>query len=108
MIGAVRCIRTTANAFGQSCGSPRLALPVSIATAVGYSSESAFSAAFAKTVKRKPGAYRRPEIRSWANALLKNRPAHIRLSASAASFRVNSSAGMARTSPAACPAHSCI
>ncbi len=34
-----------------------------IATAVGYSSESAFSAAFVKTVKCRPGAYRRPEIR---------------------------------------------
>ena len=31
-----------------------------IANAVGYNSESAFSAAFAKTVKCRPGAYRRP------------------------------------------------
>ena len=34
-----------------------------IANAVGYSSESAFSAAFVKTVKCRPGAYRRPQIR---------------------------------------------
>jgi AraC-like DNA-binding protein len=32
-----------------------------IANAIGYSSESAFSAAFAKTVKCRPGAYRRPQ-----------------------------------------------
>ena len=31
-----------------------------IATAVGYSSESAFSTAFVKTVKCRPGAYRKP------------------------------------------------
>lgn len=35
-----------------------------IATAVGYSSESAFSAAFARTVKCRPGAYRKPQVRS--------------------------------------------
>lgn len=35
-----------------------------IATAVGYSSESAFSAAFVKTVKCRPGAYRRPQSRT--------------------------------------------
>ena len=33
-----------------------------IASAVGYRSESAFSAAFSKTVKCRPSAYRRPEI----------------------------------------------
>ena len=33
-----------------------------IASEVGYSSESAFSAAFTKMVKRRPGSYRKPTL----------------------------------------------
>jgi transcriptional regulator GlxA family with amidase domain len=33
-----------------------------IASEVGYSSESAFSAAFTKIVKRRPGSYRKPTL----------------------------------------------